>query len=596
MRPISDLMSVLRPYTSNASLMLVRDSCERLINYDSLRKSRAWQPLQEACLQDIQRAEGYADRLIGDWREYGALAANLRRAVEVLKGALTEAERSRPKAIAPEANPYIESIRDLLAKERLLPNNYGRPVVFSANLLVHLESAALTNLVQAELRHKSPGVDKPELVDKIVESFWRNPEVGGVSARFFAYRRALTGLLEEIYFGVLSDRRSLPGKFRNVMAWVRQHLVGAVRLQSAVSLLLKHPANETISSTVVVVGSLSIEIGMLIREMIASYLAAQIALLDFYGIKLSRDAAETLSRDRARSTPFDSGWSIGKRAAIDRLHSLSVGMRVSVRGVLQKADFMGEESDGQFIGELKEFAGPATIRIIAPFDLLSHGLVEGCHVRVSGFIRAAGSPGSNQRHIEIEELHIHEFYAENWKIAFQSLSAPSFGVWPANYHVAFQGIPVASFALGQTTTKGGIATALTGCLAELAELTKAHQTLIDAEYDVAVASAGVIVGGIAAILSGGIDIALEAVAALALAQAIHKLNEAQSDYHAAEMAFFGCTGIAIGGGGSPIGVDPDDLGNSFDSFDPMGSLGAFDSFGSFGSLGSLGEDSIDSIG
>src|ERR1041385_9473272 len=85
MRPISDLMSVLRPYTSNASLMLVRDSCERLINYDSLRKSRAWQPLQEACLQDIQRAEGYADRLIGDWREYGALAANLRRAVEVLK-------------------------------------------------------------------------------------------------------------------------------------------------------------------------------------------------------------------------------------------------------------------------------------------------------------------------------------------------------------------------------------------------------------------------------------------------------------------------------------------------------------------------------
>src|SRR5207248_1559521 len=154
----------------------------------SLKKDREWQRLQEACLQDIHRARGYADSLIGAWHEHRVLAANLRRAVGILKDTLAEAEKTASAKAQPSGpDPYLVPIRDFLAKERLLPKHFGRPIVSSADLLLHLESAALTNLVQAQLWQKSPATDKPELIDKIAESFWRDPKVRDFSIRFLEY-------------------------------------------------------------------------------------------------------------------------------------------------------------------------------------------------------------------------------------------------------------------------------------------------------------------------------------------------------------------------------------------------------------------------
>jgi hypothetical protein len=532
-------------------------------------------------MTDVQHAESYSDGLIGAAREQRALAADIMRAVRVIKQMLAANADKTPssKGGAVGTDMDLAAIRELVGKEHILPANYGKFIVSSANHLVHLESAALSNLVRAELHQTISAAEKPELVATIIESFWRNPQVGDESAIYWKYRRALNTLLQEVYLTILNDRPSLPAKLRSLTGWVSRHLLGVVRLQAAISMLLKHSSGQESNSSIVALSSLSIDIGMLIREMIASHIAALLGSLSINGISFNQDAIEIFSINKVRSTPFDGGWDRGKRAAVERIGSLSPGMRVSVRGILSTTQFDGGEGD-YFFGELKDFTRPSVAKIAVPVDLLAQGLVEGCHVRVCGVIREAGSSHGVQRYIEIEKLNIRESHAENWKVAFQNLSSPYFSIWPSSYHVAFELLPSRELAIEAPSASKGLST----CETEKADWVKAAHDLQIRELELALVALAVALSGVFAWAD-----------AAALAVASIEYYEALEAYNNAHAALELCLGIPVWTGGGltfPGHLEDGSMESFTDSFDSFGDGYSFESFGSgysFGSTGGSGE-------
>jgi hypothetical protein len=579
---VHQLLYALRSHTSITPLITIGGySRDRVLSYHSLRQGRHWSVLRDACLTDIQHAEGYADGLIGVARQERALAADTTRFVRVLKRMLDEADKTSPdKSPAGATDVDLAPIRELVGKAHVLRPNYGGLVVTSANVFVLLESAAVESLVQAELHQKKPAFEKPGVVAKITESFWSDPQIDDVFTIFGEYRSQLATHLKEVYFAVLNDRRTLSDKLSSLTNWISRRVVGVVRLQQVVSTLLKDPRSRQNKSGTLALSSLSIDVGILIREMIASHTAALIGSLSVNGINFNRDAIEVLSTYRARSTPFDCGWPGAKRASVERLGSLSAGMRVSVQGILNTAEFVGGEGD-YFMGELRDFTEPFTAQVAVPVDLLAHGLADGCHVRVCGVIQE----DDKRRHLKIEKFNTRESSAENWKLAFQNLSSPYFSTWPGGSHVAFELLPVREIGL----ERGGNAQVQATCDAERAEVDKATK-------DYNLKQDELLIVYCAAILTFP-ELAWADAASIAIA--VLELHAAQDALQAAQAAYYACLGIVNPGGTSGTG-GVSDPSPAFDSASLVSedSEGSAPSAGSVGSVGSggFGDSEGDSSG
>lgn len=572
MTSIDVLLAVVRPYSSNSLAVAIGDaSRERMGDYQALRRNQAWQSLTDACLSDLQHADGHAQTLLDTIHSLGAVrfaAARSRTAIRRRVDAIDIAKADGvPAATAAAAEHHLAQIRAFVHDQALFPANYGRFVLVAAHAVLCAQCAAIEGLIEAGLNATSRHA---ALADRSAASFWDKPQPTELATPLSAWRRSLTQRLHRIYVGGMTNRAGLPDELRALSRWAVPTFRDAIAAQAAINHLLRHERRHADPAAHAAVSALAIEAGQLIKDIAASHIAALMALLGLDRICLTADAADIVAPSLLVRMPFDGGWDRGKRAAIDRIATLSEGMRVSVRGVLASAAF----ADNRFIATLKDFAGPATAQIAAGCDLLARGLGEGCHVRATGTIRPARS--GMERHLEIETLDLRAAAADSWKAQFLNLASPYFEVWPDRQHIAFQLVA----DRGHGLRGGGVPRSLGLCAAQRADRDAKQQALSDAqehlgETTVALTAAtlalweGCLAGPFTLGISCVAALAAYAAAAIAEHEAWNQVDAAQQALDEAQQQLNDCLHPTSGGLDPNFGAD---LAIDWDGGDDGGSV------------------------
>jgi len=388
--------------TFDGTLQVSRRSVTQRAQYATLLRSAHWLKLAEASMADVRHAGGDALEIIAAARELRAARRVTRMAVSELRLVLDVRGRSEAALDAGQRSAVRKAHKTLSAA---VHRSFGSSVVAAARDLVRMESAALQSLAEADVTQTvvPPGIGPGG-----------GNQLRGTLHRF---QRGLHGRQRRIYLATVR-RTGLVAALNDLSTWVIRNMRGIVATQAALSALRDVDADAA---------KLVVASGFLIREAIASHLAARVGLFTLEGIPLHRDAAELFSR--GATTAFTGRLEIGKRATVARLRRLPDGMLVRVEGTVTKAGF--DEKD-RFMGTLQDDEGDS-VAFAAPVNFLHHGLRTGARIRISGFWRKAA------KRIEPDKLNIRELYGRDmWKIAFLDLAAPHFHVRPADFHIAYQ--------------------------------------------------------------------------------------------------------------------------------------------------------------
>jgi len=462
-QPIASVLSISERYLKQHSV------------YHAMEHEDHWRKLSEICASEIQNVTPDALVLIKAAREQVTVRALAERARRDLKRAVEAADAAKKGKKGKATQARLNELRRVLDKG--LPKSNNLIAVAAGRDLARLQAASLCKLVQAEVNQAALDAQASDEMSKIAVAFWQKLQVGKIFTAVKKYQNALNGLETRIYLGAL-QRAPLSGPLNDLMRWVTFNISGLVRLQSTISLLVGHSAAKRESAEFAALTSAAIDVGILIRKLIASYMASLVSWLAINGTHLGNDAAEILSR--ARITPLHSGWFLGKRASVQRAKALPDGKLVSLQGVLSRVRFIEEkEGGGFFFAKLTDAEG-GVVPVVAQFDLLAQGIGDGCKVRLSAFLRKQGSKTYPKKHVEIEKLKIREVHSEeNWRMAFLNLSVPYFNMWPGSFHIGFQIFPRAAGA-ARMSRGGGAPAALSGPCDQLQQYYDAAQQAYDA--------------------------------------------------------------------------------------------------------------------
>jgi hypothetical protein len=426
----SVISSIRPPMPLGPILSVLERSHKQRFIYSTLLRDGKWQTLSETCLSDLQKAASDVLIVTAAMRDLEALRIETNESVETLK----LATKAREGASKSTKRKLKRSKPPQVARKYVFPKRYDRVPRLAAHHFMLQQSAALKYLIQAEASEVALAANKSGAKPRKAKVFWKNLQMENLSCAVAKGRDALNRRQEQIYICSLGDRCRLASALHDLVDWVPRDLRVLLDIQSAVSLLL---ANEGRKSNSVTLHSLSIEAGVLVRELVASYLASLVSLLAIKGVALNPNVANVVAR--AGSTPLHGRMHGGKYTDIRRLGRLPEGMFVRMEGVLASAEFVERGNKSYFSAELQDGKGKDTIRIIAPFNLLADGVGAGSHVKLSGFYRKAGAPLFGRKHVEIEPLKIRDIYSRDiWNVAFLNLSSPYFRRWPADLHIAFQ--------------------------------------------------------------------------------------------------------------------------------------------------------------
>jgi hypothetical protein len=449
-------------------------SQQRRLTYQSLLQESRWEELSEACIGDIRRGHSDVLVLIAAIREARAVRTDAARTIHVL--------RMIASVIGTIERPD-ESMREIhLCKPEPMRKLFGKvlfptTVFAAAHDLVRLQSAALQCLIEADLSQNVLRGQQSARMRTSFAEFWqsgeaRDGEIRALADGLAGYKGALEKYHRRVYLATLSDRRSLPVVLSDLIGWIARNVRGLLTLQSSISFLAAKPAEPNDKKTVSLLTSLAIDCGILVREVVATYLASLVSVLSLNGAHhLHHNVKEALAG--ASTTPLHGMFASGKRTSVSRLHRLPNGMHVRVEGTLYDARFVTSTGGESYIATLRDALGSDPVTIVAPVNLLSHGLADGCHARVSGYYRKSGSARYGRRHVEVEELRVRELYAQDiWKVSFLELAHPYFSNWPSNCHVGFEmvGATTSSTLLDESSSAGARMVGV--CVSELAALDK----------------------------------------------------------------------------------------------------------------------------
>lgn len=541
--------------TASAIISISHNSLSQRFHYNQLQQAGRWADLGAICISDLCHCSGDMLTIIAGVQHLRQIRSANRRTLKVLEW-LTEHQRRRrgPRLKLDRATKRQLKVARELLTETISAKNYGQFAMAAAHNLLRLQAAALSQVVEADANQAATVADE-EHVARVAESFATPASTRELTRLWKVYRAALHRRQRRIYISAVNEGAQLPSQLNDLALWVTSNIRGMVSLQATISLLMqqKDKSSDPVSTSL---ARLSVAAGLLLREAVASNLAANVGFFGINGVPIHRDARDVFFR--AGTRPLYGRLEIGKRSTARRLATLSDGLLVNIEGSLTKAAFVEKvpKTKGYFLATLQDYHGDA-IQIVAPADLVRHGLSEGSHVRVSGFWRKRGSSIFKKKHLELQRLDIEEVYAPDiWKMAFLNLATPYFNVWPESYYVAYQPMPSALPA------NSGALSATGPCDEEQKAVDKAKEAFEKAQSNLdtlTLASTGLlIVVGLLCFGSLGLGCMFVAIgfiaAAVATAQAQESLNEAADKLGHAMQALQDCLDHdpTAGTGGWPV--------------------------------------------
>jgi hypothetical protein len=556
------LISSLTSRTAASTIISIsNNSLSQRFHYNQLQQAGRWADLGAICISDLRHCSGDMLAIIAGVQHLHQIRSANRQTLKALEW-LTEHQRRRrgPKLKLDRATKrQLKVARELLA-ETISAKNYGQFAMAAAHNLLRLQAAALRQLVEADA-NQAAIVGDSETIARVAETFATPASTREMVRVWKLYSAALHRRQQRIYVSAVNGGAQLPSRLNDLALWVMRNIRGMASLQATITLLLQQ-SDKSSDPGPPSLARLSVAVGLLLREAVASYMAANVGFFGINGVPLHRDARDLFSRAGIR--PLHGRLEIGKRTTARRLATLSDSLLVRIEGTLTKTAFVkkGPKTKGYFLATLQDYHGNA-IQVAAPANLVQHGLSEGSHVRVSGFWRKRGSSIFKKKHVELQRLDIEEVYAPDiWKVAFLNLATPYFNMWPENYHVAYQLKPAALL-----TNSGALST--TGiCDDEQEAVDKAKEAFEKAQFTLdsltGLSTGLLLLGGFWCSVSLGFGCVFASIALIAAAirtaQAQQSVNEAAAKLGEAMKALNACleSQPTTGTGGWPVdgGIGP----------------------------------------
>src|ERR1035437_3767403 len=383
------LTSIVRIHTPVASILaILKRGQEKRSDYRRLHLNANWKELAESCVRDIQSVNTDTRVLTRFMHERHTTRVNAGWAIKDLTKFINEAKAAKKNIRL--KNKGGKRLDPIALVKSLAKRHSATFTSATAQELVRHRRDAMLHLIQADINQGALAAANFDRTATIVSQFWDNPQVNGFYDKVRQFEKGLNKHYAQIYSCIINDRPSLKRNLYNLIDWVALNIRDLVTVQLTISLLFEHP-NPKDTTNLSALSSLSSRVGLLIRKLVASYLASLVSILTISGITLNPEVAEVMSKAAYRMPLLGHGIRVGKHTTIRRLLRIKKRMLVNLEGKISEVKFIDRKKRSYSIATISDFVSKHSIKIVAPINLLVYGLRDGCCAKVCGFVKRGGS-------------------------------------------------------------------------------------------------------------------------------------------------------------------------------------------------------------